>query len=64
MGKSQKLLSLKSTCYKIHFLLKFETQNNIYYLWIYNIMVIQVYAWPVMLKKLELNGSMKTYKTF
>ena len=26
--------------------------------------VIQVYALPVMLKKLKLNGSMKTYKTF
>ena len=25
---------------------------------------IQVYAGPVMLKKLKLNGSMKTYKTF
>ena len=30
----------------------------------FNIMVIQVYAQPVMLKKLKLNGSMKTYKTF
>ena len=29
-----------------------------------NITVIQVYAQPVMLKKLKLNGSMKTYKTF
>ena len=29
----------------------------------FNIMVIQVYA-PVTLKKLKLNGSMKTYKTF
>ena len=29
----------------------------------FNITVIQVYA-PVMLKKLKLNGSMKTYKTF
>ena len=28
----------------------------------FNIRVIQVNAWPVMLKKL--NGSMKTYKTF
>ena len=28
-----------------------------------NITVIQVYAQPVMLKKLKLNGSMKTYKT-
>ena len=26
--------------------------------------VIQVYALPVMLKKLKLNSSMKTYKTF
>ena len=30
----------------------------------FNITVIQVYAQPVMLKKLKLNGSMKTYKTF
>ena len=30
----------------------------------FNIMVIQAYAQPVMLKKLKLNGSMKTYKTF
>ena len=30
----------------------------------FNIMVIQVYAQPVMLKKLKLNGFMKTYKTF
>ena len=30
----------------------------------FNIMVIQVYAQPVMLKKLKLNDSMKTYKTF
>ena len=30
----------------------------------FNITVIQVYARPVMLKKLTLNGSMKTYKTF
>ena len=30
----------------------------------FNITVIQVYAPPVMLKKLKLNGSMKTYKTF
>ena len=29
-----------------------------------NIIVIQVHAWPVMLKKLKLNGSMKTYKIF
>ena len=29
-----------------------------------NIMAIQVYARPVTLKKLKLNGSMKTYKTF
>ena len=29
-----------------------------------NITVIQVYAQPVTLKKLKLNGSMKTYKTF
>ena len=29
----------------------------------FNIMVIQAYAPPVMLKKLRLNGSMKTYKT-
>ena len=29
----------------------------------FNITVIQVYAQPVMLKKLKLNGSMKTYKT-
>ena len=29
----------------------------------FNITVIQVYA-PVTLKKLKLNGSMKTYKTF
>ena len=28
------------------------------------ITVIQVYAQPLMLKKLKLNGSMKTYKTF
>ena len=31
---------------------------------IFNIRVIQVYAPRVMLKKLKLNGSMKTYKTF
>ena len=31
---------------------------------LFNITVIQVYAPPVMLKKLKLNGSMKTYKTF
>ena len=30
----------------------------------FNIAVIQVYALQVMLKKLKLNGSMKTYKTF
>ena len=30
----------------------------------FNIMVIQTYPQPVMLKKLKLNGSMKTYKTF
>ena len=30
----------------------------------FNITVIQVYAQPVMLKKLKLNGSMKTYRTF
>ena len=30
----------------------------------FNITVIQVYARPVMLKKLKLNGCMKTYKTF
>ena len=30
----------------------------------FNITVIQVYARPVMLKKLKLNGSVKTYKTF
>ena len=30
----------------------------------FNIRVIQVYAQPVMLKKLKLNGSMKAYKTF
>ena len=30
----------------------------------FNITVIQVYAQPVMLKKLKLNRSMKTYKTF
>ena len=30
----------------------------------FNITVIQAYAWPVMLKKLKLNGSRKTYKTF
>ena len=29
-----------------------------------NIIVIQVHAWPVMLKKLKFNGSMKTYKIF
>ena len=30
----------------------------------FNITVIQVYAQPVTLKKLKLNGSVKTYKTF
>ena len=30
----------------------------------FNITVIQLYAPPEMLKKLKLNGSMKTYKTF
>ena len=30
----------------------------------FNIAVIQVYARQVMLKRLKLNGSMKTYKTF
>ena len=30
----------------------------------FNITVIQVYAKPVTLKKLKLNGSLKTYKTF
>ena len=30
----------------------------------FNITVIQVYALTKMLKKLKLNGSMKTYKTF
>ena len=30
----------------------------------FNVTVIQVYAPPVMLKKLKLNGSMKTYNTF
>ena len=30
----------------------------------FNITEIQAYAPPVMLKKLKLNGSMKTYKTF
>ena len=30
----------------------------------FNITVFQVYAQPVMLKKLKLNSSMKTYKTF
>ena len=30
----------------------------------FNITVIQVYAPPVTLKKLKLNSSMKTYKTF
>ena len=31
---------------------------------IFNITVIQVYAPPVMVRKLKMNGSMKTYKTF
>ena len=31
---------------------------------LFNITVIQAYAQPVTLKKLKLNGSMKTYKTF
>ena len=30
----------------------------------FNITIIQVYALPEMLKKLKLNGSVKTYKTF
>ena len=30
----------------------------------FNIMVIQAYAQPAMLKKLKLNDSMKTYNTF
>ena len=30
----------------------------------FNITVIQIYAPPVTLRKLKLNGSMKTYKTF
>ena len=30
----------------------------------FNFMVIQAYPQPVMLKKLKLNGPMKTYKTF
>ena len=30
----------------------------------FNITVIQVMPQPIMLKKLKLNGSMKTYKTF
>ena len=30
----------------------------------FNITIIQVLPQPVMLKKLKLNGSMKTYKTF
>ena len=30
----------------------------------FNIIVIQIYAKSVMLKKLKFNGSMKTYKTF
>ena len=30
----------------------------------FNITIIQVYAQPVMLKKLKLNGAMKTSKTF
>ena len=31
---------------------------------LFNITVIQAYAQPVTLKKLKLNGSMKTFKTF
>ena len=30
----------------------------------FNITVIEAYAQPAKLKKLKLNGSMKTYKTF
>ena len=30
----------------------------------FNITVIQLYGLPIMRKKLKLNGSMKTYKTF
>ena len=30
----------------------------------FNIIVIQVYVPPLMVKKLKLNSSMKTYKTF
>ena len=30
----------------------------------FNITVIKVYALPLMLKKMKLNGSMNTYKTF
>ena len=30
----------------------------------FNIMVIQAYEWPETLKKLKLNGFMKTYKNF
>ena len=30
----------------------------------FNIIVIQVYVQPLMLKKLKLNGSMKTYNIF
>ena len=30
----------------------------------FNIMVLQAYAWPETLKKLKLNGFMKTYKNF
>ena len=30
----------------------------------FNIIVIQVYAQPLMQKKLKLNGSMMTYQTF
>ena len=30
----------------------------------FNITVIKVYVQPLMLKKLKLNGSMKTYRTF
>ena len=30
----------------------------------FNIMVLQAYVWPETLKKLKLNGFMKTYKNF
>ena len=40
-------------------------QNDLYFQGKpFNIKVIQVYAPPVMLKKLKSNGSVKTYKTF